>query len=105
MFAEGHVPGTINLPHSRIVRSKLERWPAETLFVTYCAGPHCNVAARVALRLAELGCLVKIMVGGITGWIEARLELAKVSALELWNREPPLGHTSGLHFMIQEHAV
>jgi len=49
LFAKGHVPGAINLPHGKIIESKLQQWPEETLFVTYCAGPHCNGAARGAL--------------------------------------------------------
>lgn len=76
LFAAGHVPGAINLPHGKIVRSKVEDWTDETLFVTYCAGPHCNGAARGALRLADLGRPVKIMVGGITGWIDEGFGLA-----------------------------
>lgn len=75
MFAKGHVPGAINLPHGKLIRSKLAAWPEETLFVTYCAGPHCNGAARGALRLAELGRPVKIMAGGITGWLDEGFEL------------------------------
>ncbi|HTO40485.1 MAG TPA: rhodanese-like domain-containing protein [Rhizomicrobium sp.] len=70
LFARGHVPGAINLPHGKIIASKLAHWPADTLFVTYCAGPHCNGAARGAIRLARLGRPVKIMAGGITGWID-----------------------------------
>ena len=69
-FAAGHVPGAIHLPHGKIVASKMAAWPAETLFVTYCAGPHCNGAARGALRLARLGRPVKIMAGGVTGWLD-----------------------------------
>ncbi len=69
LFARGHVAGALNLPVGKIVRSKLEEWPQETLFVTYCAGPHCNGAAKAALRLAELGRPVKIMAGGVTGWV------------------------------------
>ncbi|WP_253944539.1 rhodanese-like domain-containing protein [Pseudogemmobacter hezensis] len=76
MFAKGHVPGATNLPHGKIIRSKLADWPDDTLFVTYCAGPHCNGAARGALRLAELGRPVKIMAGGITGWLDEGFELA-----------------------------
>lgn len=76
MFAKGHVPGAINLPHGKIIRSKLADWPEATLFVTYCAGPHCNGAARGALRLAELGRPVKIMAGGLTGWIDEGFDLA-----------------------------
>lgn len=76
LFAAGHIPGAINLPHGKIVRSKMEAWPEETIFVTYCAGPHCNGAARGALRLAELGRPVKIMVGGVTGWLDEGFTLA-----------------------------
>lgn len=79
LFAEGHVPGAINLPHGKIIRSKLECWPEDTLFITYCAGPHCNGAARGAFRLAELGRPVKIMAGGITGWLDEGFELARGS--------------------------
>ncbi|MBE1207451.1 rhodanese-like domain-containing protein [Aminobacter carboxidus] len=76
MFAKGHVPGAINLPHGKIVRSKMVEWPDDTIFVTYCAGPHCNGAARGALRFAELGRPVKIMAGGITGWLDEGFALA-----------------------------
>lgn len=69
-FAAGHVPGAIHLPHGKIIESRLAHWPRDTLFVTYCAGPHCNGAARGAVRLARLGRPVKIMAGGITGWID-----------------------------------
>lgn len=70
LFAKGHVPGAINLPHGKIIASRLAAWPTDTLFVTYCAGPHCNGAARGALRLARLARPVKIMTGGVTGWID-----------------------------------
>ncbi|WP_133647027.1 rhodanese-like domain-containing protein [Paraburkholderia flava] len=76
LFAQGHVPGAVNLPHGKIVASKLAAYPADTLFVTYCAGPHCNGATRGAIRLAQLGRPVKIMIGGITGWIDEGLTLA-----------------------------
>ncbi|MFN7434514.1 MAG: rhodanese-like domain-containing protein [Betaproteobacteria bacterium] len=80
LYERGHVPGAINLPHGKIVEGKLKEWPASTLFVTYCAGPHCNGAARGALRLAKLGRPVKIMAGGITGWIDEGFALASGTA-------------------------
>ena len=78
LFARGHVPGAIHFPHGKLVESKLAAWPRDTLFVTYCAGPHCNGAARGALRLARLGRPVKIMAGGVTGWVDEGFELATV---------------------------
>jgi rhodanese-related sulfurtransferase len=76
LYERGHVPGAINLPHAKIVEGKLKDWPPSTRFVTYCAGPHCNGAARAALRLAKLGRPVKIMAGGLTGWIDEGFALA-----------------------------
>jgi rhodanese-related sulfurtransferase len=79
LFDQGHVPGAVSLPHGKILARKLEEWPAETTFVTYCAGPHCNGAARGAARLAKLGRPVKIMAGGVTGWIDEGYSLEKSS--------------------------
>jgi rhodanese-related sulfurtransferase len=76
LFAQGHVPGAANLPHGKIVASKLVDYPADTHFVTYCAGPHCNGATRGANRLARLGRPVKVMPGGITGWLDEGFSLA-----------------------------
>ncbi len=81
LFAQGHVPGALNLPHGKIVESKLVDYPADTLFVTYCAGPHCNGATRGALRFAQLGRPVKVMIGGITGWLDEGFELATGDAM------------------------
>jgi rhodanese-related sulfurtransferase len=75
-FEKGHVPSAVNLPHRKIVESKLARYPADTLFVVYCAGPHCNGAARAAVRLAGLGRPVKLMAGGMTGWVDEGFAVA-----------------------------
>lgn len=68
LFRKGHLPGSINLPHGKLVERNLEQYPHETVFVVYCAGPHCNGADKAALRLARLGRPVKKMIGGIEGW-------------------------------------
>lgn len=68
LYAAGHVPGAVSLPHARIVQRNLESYPLDTLFVVYCSGPHCNGADRAALRVARLGRPVKKMIGGIEGW-------------------------------------
>ncbi|MEO6078975.1 MAG: rhodanese-like domain-containing protein [Steroidobacteraceae bacterium] len=70
LYALGHVPGAINLPHGKIVAARMAGYARDTLFVAYCAGPHCNGGSRAALRLAQLGFAVKIMAGGVTGWID-----------------------------------
>lgn len=75
-YAAGHVPGALDLAHRKIIGSKLAEYPADTVFVTYCAGPHCNGAARAAIRLAKLGRPVKVMPGGITGWLDEGFALA-----------------------------
>jgi rhodanese-related sulfurtransferase len=69
-FAAGHVPGAINLPHRTLTQDRLAGFAASTLFVVYCAGPHCNAVHRAAVRLAALGYAVKEMLGGITGWLD-----------------------------------
>ncbi len=69
-YARAHVPGAINLPHRQITAERMGAWPAGTLFVVYCAGPHCNGADHGARRLAELKRPVKLMLGGMTGWAD-----------------------------------
>ena len=75
LFAEGHVPGAINVPHRALTPERLAAYPADTLFVVYCAGPHCNGATKGALKLARLGRPVKEMIGGIDGWEDEGFDL------------------------------
>jgi rhodanese-related sulfurtransferase len=67
-FEDGHVPGSLNLPHGRINERNLAPYPPDMIFVVYCNGPHCNGADRAAVRLARLGRKVKKMIGGSEGW-------------------------------------
>jgi rhodanese-related sulfurtransferase len=71
-----HVPGAINLSRREINERILARWPVDTLFVVYCAGPYCNGADKAALRLAQLDERVKVMIGGMTGWADERFTSA-----------------------------
>ena len=75
LYAQGHVPGAISMPHRKIIESALAQYPKETTFVVYCAGPHCNGAHRGAIRLAKLGRPVKMMIGGVTGWLDEGFKL------------------------------
>ncbi|MBB3398425.1 MULTISPECIES: rhodanese-like domain-containing protein [unclassified Rhizobium] len=70
LYAASHVPSAINLPHGKMTAHRMSEWPADTIFVVYCAGPHCNGTDKAALRLARLGLQVKVMIGGMTGWAD-----------------------------------
>ncbi|PKF81356.1 rhodanese [Vibrio sp. vnigr-6D03] len=70
VFETGYIDGAVNLPHSRINPKTLVDYPEDTLFVVYCAGPHCNATEKAAIRLAKLGRPVKKMIGGVTGWVD-----------------------------------
>ena len=50
--------------------SRMAEFPKDKLFVVYCAGPRCNGANKAALHLARLGLPVKMMIDGITGWLD-----------------------------------
>ena len=78
-FARGHILLAKNLPHGRIVEVSLSDYPAETVFVVYCDGPHCNGADKAALRLARLGRPVKKMIGGVEGWKDEGFSLESSS--------------------------
>jgi rhodanese-related sulfurtransferase len=74
-YSKGHVPGAINIPHGKMTASRMSEQPQGKTFVVYCAGPHCNGANRAAVRLARLGLPVKMMIGGVTGWIDEGFSL------------------------------
>ena len=74
-FEKGHLLESINLPNWRVKEKNLTDYPEDTLFVVYCAGPHCNGADKAALHLASMGRPVKKMIGGVTGWLDEGFEL------------------------------
>lgn len=76
LYAKGHVPGALNLPRGKMTPRKMAEWAEGTLFVVYCAGPHCNGTDKAALQLAKLGCRVKVMIGGMTGWADEGFAVA-----------------------------
>jgi len=74
-FEKGHLPGALNIPHATLTEQRLAEYAPDTLFVTYCAGPHCNASTRAAIRIASLGRPVKEMIGGTTGWVDEGFSL------------------------------
>ncbi|WP_213942325.1 rhodanese-like domain-containing protein [Pseudomonas sp. dw_612] len=75
-FERGHVPGAINIPGRLMTAETLAAYPKSSVFVVYCAGPHCNGANKAAVKLAALGYPVKEMIGGVTGWLDEGFELS-----------------------------
>ncbi|MGF6207870.1 rhodanese-like domain-containing protein [Pseudomonas frederiksbergensis] len=75
-FERGHVPGAINIPGRLMTAETLAAYPTSSVFVVYCAGPHCNGANKAAVKLAALGYPVKEMIGGVTGWLDEGFELS-----------------------------
>ena len=81
-YLAGHVPGASNIPTRDITAERMADFPPDTLFVVYCAGPHCNGVHRAATCLAGLGYAVKEMLGGVTGWLDEGLPLVGTDSLE-----------------------
>ena len=81
-YARTHVPGAVSLLHAEITAERMMSWSHDTLFVVYCAGPHCNGADRAALKLSELGRPVKVMLGGMTGWADEGFAFETTTAVE-----------------------
>jgi len=75
LFDQGHLTGAICLPHSQMNERSLSVFDKDTLFVVYCAGPHCNGADKAAVKLAKLDQPVKKMIGGVTGWLDEGFDL------------------------------
>ena len=76
-FDAGHVEGAISFTYSRINQENLQQFENDTLFVVYCAGPHCNATEKAAMRLAKLNRPVKKMIGGVCGWIDEGFTLVE----------------------------
>lgn len=75
LFRQGHIENAVNLPHKNISDETLIHYPKDTLFVVYCAGPHCNGTEKGAIKLAQLARPVKKMIGGVCGWLDEGFEL------------------------------
>jgi rhodanese-related sulfurtransferase len=77
LYANGHIEEALNLPHKKINIESLLKYPQDTLFIVYCAGPHCNATEKAAIKLAELGRPVKKMIGGVMGWLDEGFTLVE----------------------------
>lgn len=69
-FAQGHLPGAVNLDYTRVL-AEGARFAGETrTVVTYCACSNEMTAARAAVDFAQLGLAgVKALKGGWDEWV------------------------------------
>jgi rhodanese-related sulfurtransferase len=76
LFAQGHVPGAINVDMANLEKH-LPKLDKNTTTVVYCYDILCRLATRAALLLAKHGYKAKEMVGGWDGWSDHDLAKEK----------------------------
>jgi rhodanese-related sulfurtransferase len=67
-YAEGHVPGSLNIWHFEMTPADTAAFDPDVTYVTYGTGPGCNAGTKGAVKLAALGFKVKEMIGGFEYW-------------------------------------
>jgi rhodanese-related sulfurtransferase len=85
---QGHVPGSIHLPHREIAARAADVVPDGVTVVTYCWGPGCNGATQAALAFAQLGYPVKEMIGGFEYWVREGGPIETADGIERRESDP-----------------
>ena len=67
-YEQEHIPGSINLPHSKMNHETTADLDKSVLYVTYCDGIGCNASTKGALNMTRLGFKVQELIGGIEWW-------------------------------------
>jgi len=75
-FAQGRIPGAINLPPSAfsggIPEAVNQRMSRDLAAIVYCSGGNCDASKSVAMRLKDMGfSQVYVYEDGYTGWTMA----------------------------------
>ncbi|RMN17940.1 hypothetical protein ALQ63_02133 [Serratia plymuthica] len=68
LYAAGHIPGAISLPHRLMDEAGTAHLDRNKVYVTYCDGIGCNGSTKGAYKLAQLGFRVKELIGGLDFW-------------------------------------
>ena len=74
-YAEGHIPGAVNLPKDKW--HTLEGLRKDKTNVLYCYSQVCHLAATAAVEFASKGYPVMEMDGGFRAWKEHDMEIEK----------------------------
>jgi ArsR family transcriptional regulator len=73
-FAQGHLPGALNIPLDRL-EARLAELPADRLVVAYCRGPWCVLSFEAVARLRDAGFDARRLKDGLPEWRRAGLPL------------------------------
>jgi len=77
-FADGHVPGALNIPLAEL-KARLEEVPPGTEVVAYCRGPWCVLAFEAVAFLRAQGRGAKRLDGGLPEWRRAGRPVVEAS--------------------------
>jgi rhodanese-related sulfurtransferase/DNA-binding transcriptional ArsR family regulator len=75
-FAQGHLPGAINIPLERL-KERLAELPADRRVVAYCRGPWCVLSFEAVAELRGAGFDARRLENGLPEWRRAGLPLAR----------------------------
>jgi rhodanese-related sulfurtransferase/DNA-binding MarR family transcriptional regulator len=71
-YAQGHIPGAVNIPLDRL-ESRLGELAPEHEIVAYCRGPWCVLAFEAVARLRSAGIKARRLEDGLPEWRRAGL--------------------------------
>lgn len=71
-FAEGHLPGALNIPLEELELRLAELPPGQEI-VAYCRGPHCVLSADAVAALRAKGLRARRLADGFPDWKAAGL--------------------------------
>ena len=74
-YAQGHIPGALNLPKDKW--HTLEGLRKDKTNVIYCYSQVCHLAAAAALEFASKGYPVMELEGGFRSWKEHEMDIEK----------------------------
>lgn len=87
-FAEGHVPGALNLPEERW--GCLEEASRNTTYVFYGHTQACHLAAQACVKFSNRCYPVMELEGGFAAWEAAELDTEHEPLNRLWRSSKPL---------------
>jgi ArsR family transcriptional regulator len=69
-YAQGHIPGAINIPVERL-ESRLAELPPDREIIAYCRGPWCVLSFEAVARLRAAGMRARRLRDGLPEWRRA----------------------------------